>query len=341
MGYFVAGGAVVASQQFGATQTDVFSVDQNGRLNVSWGMGERGWQAAAAIGPATHVTPGGFLAASQQLGANQTDVFFVDNNGQLNVFWIDGQGAWNGPEKIGPAGIAQAGTFLAASHQCGATQTDVFLVDKDGQLNVFWVTGERAWNGPRKIGAAGIASPGSFIAASRQFGADQTDVFLVDWEGQLNVFRVTGERAWSGPEQIGPTGIAAPGSFLAASHQFGADRTGVFLVDQNGQLNVFWVTGEGAWKGPERIGPAGIADPGSFLAASRQFGANQTNVFLVDKKGQLNVFSVLGKGSWKGPEKIGPAGNAKPGSFITASQQIGAHQTDVFLIDKNGQLSVF
>ncbi|MHC5833783.1 MAG: hypothetical protein ACYT04_000000101740, partial [Nostoc sp.] len=90
-------------------------------------------------------------------GSNQTDVFLVDNNGQLNLFWVVGEGVWNGPFKLGPAGIANPGSFIAASQQFGSNQTDVFLVDNNGQLNLFWVVGEGVWNGPFKLGPAGIA----------------------------------------------------------------------------------------------------------------------------------------------------------------------------------------
>ncbi|MHC5822041.1 MAG: hypothetical protein ACYT04_40800, partial [Nostoc sp.] len=166
MGYFVAGGGIVASQQFGANQTDVFSVDQSGQLNVFWVVGEGVWQGPLTISPAGIANPGSFIAASQQFGTNQTDVFLVDKNGQLNLFWVVGEGVWNGPFKLGPAGIANPGSFIAASQQFGANQTDVFLVDKNGQLNLFWVVGEGVWNGPFKLGPAGIANPGSFIAAS-------------------------------------------------------------------------------------------------------------------------------------------------------------------------------
>lgn len=341
MGCFAPGGMVVASQQFGANQTDVFSVDSSGQLSVSWVVGEGAWNGPLKIGPSGIAAPGCFLAASQQFGANQTDVFLVDGNGQLNVFWEIGEGAWNGPLKIGPEGIATPGCFLAASQQFGANQTDVFLVDKNGQLNVFWVAGEEAWNGPVKIGPAGNAPAGAYIAASGQFGANQTDVFLLDKNGQLNVFWVVGEGAWNGPVKIGTAGNAPAGGYIAASQQFGANQTDVFVVDETGQLNVFWVVGEGAWNGPVKIGPAGVASAGSFVAASQQFGANQTDVFLLDKNGQLNVFWVVGEGAWNGPLKIGPAGIASTGGLLATSQQFGANQTDVFLLDRNGQLNIF
>jgi hypothetical protein len=113
---------------------------------------------------------GGAVTASRQFGANQADVFSVDQTGQLNVVWFDSK-VWQGPHGIGPAGFANPGSFIAASQQFGANQIDVFVVDKNGRLNVFWVVGEGVWQGPHGIGPDGFANPGSFIAASQQFGA--------------------------------------------------------------------------------------------------------------------------------------------------------------------------
>jgi hypothetical protein len=338
---FSSAGGIVASQQFGANQTDVFLVDLNGQLNVFWVEGEGGWLGPEPIGSEGVAFGASHLTASRQFGANQTDVFLVDQSGQLKVFWAVGEGAWNGPEPIGPAGMAAPGSNVAASQQFGANQTDVFFVDPNGQLNVVWVVGEGSWNGPEKIGPEGVFNPGGYLTASRQFGANQTDVFLVDLNGQLNVFWVEGEGAWNGPQKIGPTGIAYPGSSIAASQQFGLNQTDVFLVDKTGQLNVFWVVGNGAWNGPEKIGPAGFCYPGGVLAASQQFGANQTDLFLVDKTGQLNVFWVVGSGAWNGPEKIGGTGITIAGACISACRQFGANQTDVFLVDQSGRLNVF
>jgi hypothetical protein len=341
MGYFVAGGSIAASQQFSFNQTDVFAVDQNGQLTVSWVDNAGPWQGPLNIGPAGIAPAGANVAACRQFGLSQTDVFLVDNNGQLNVFWVDNAGGWNGPEKIGPAGLANPGCPLAVSQQFGLNQTDVFLIDKNGQLNVFWVDNAGPWSGPEKIGPVGNANPGSFLAASQQFGLSQTDVFLVDKNGQLNVFWVDNAGPWNGPGKIGPVGNANPGCHLAASQQFGLNQTDVFLVDKNGQLNVFWVDNAGPWSGPEKIGPAGYANPGSAVAASQQFGLSQTDVFLVDKNGQLDVFWVDNAGPWNGPEKIGPANIAIAGGALAASQQFGLSQTDVFLMDDNGRLNIF
>jgi hypothetical protein len=340
------GGPLAVSQQFGANQTNLYAIDRAGQLVVFYAQGGGHWAQRLALGPICLAHPGAAIAASQQFGANnQTDVFLIDQNGQLNVFWVEGTGDWNGPVKIGSSGIAHSGGPLAVSQQFGAdNQTNVFLVDKHGTLNVFWVEGAGNWSAPVQIGPTGVAPKGAPVAASQQFGANQTDVFLVDTNGTLNVFWVQGAGAWNGPVKIGPAGHFPTGANVAVSQQFGVDQTDVFLVDKNGQLTVFWVQGTGNWSAPVKIGPSGFAVPGAPLAVSQQFGANnQTDVFLVDKTGQLNVFWVQGTGAWNGPVKIGPAGIApsasisSKGAFVAASQQFGAtNQTDLFVINQTG-----
>lgn len=344
MGYYPAGAGVTASQQFGAgNQTDVFSVSDNGQLNVNFVDNAGEWQGPIPIGPTNFAPAGCPVVASRQFGLNQTDVFLVGNNGQLQVFWVDNAGGWGGPEGIGPANSLPAGANLATSQQFGITnQTDVFVVDKNGQLNVFWVVNAGAWGGPVKIGPSNAFTPGCPVAASQQFGiANQTDAFIVDKNGQLNVFWVTAAGAWQGPEKIGPSTFT-PGAPLAASQQFGLNQTDVFIVDKNGSINVFWVDTAGPWNGPEKL-PGSIFPAAAPLAVSQQFGCNnQTDVFCVDKTGQLRVNWVNNAGAWQGPEAIGPAGNANAGTHLATSQQFGCNnQTDVFLIDKNGQLDIF
>src|ERR1022692_4583748 len=307
-------------------QTDAFVVDNNGTLNVLWVVQAGDWGGPLGVGPAGFAPAGAAVAASQQIGLNQTDVFVVDSAGQLNVSWVDNAGAWSGPLGIGPAGIFPPGAPVAASQQIGLNQTDVFVVDNNGALNVAWVVEAGAWGGPAPIGPAGIFPPGAQVAVSQQFGAvNQTDVFVVDNAGQLNVFWVNNAGGWGGPLGIGSAGFAPAGAAVAASQQFGAvNQTDVFVVDNAGQLNVFWVQGAGGWGGPLGIGSAGFAPAGAAVAACQQFGAvNQTDAFVVDNAGQLNVFWVNNAGDWGGPLAIGPAGLAPPTAQVAASQQYG------------------
>jgi hypothetical protein len=209
-------------------------------------------------------------------------------------------------------------------------------------VNVFWVGGGGNWSvAPTLIGPANFAPKGAPLAASQRFGvADQTDIFVVDNDGQLNEFSVVGGGNWSQAKKIGPTGQFPPKAHIAVSQQFGiADQTDVFVVDNDGQLNVFWVHGAGNWsQQPTPIGAKGLAKPGAPIAVTQHFGMNdRSDVFLVDKTGTLNMFWVVGAGAWNGPRSLGPVGLASSDAFVAASQHFGeADQTDVFLLSETG-----
>jgi hypothetical protein len=257
------GGFLAVSQQFGiANQTDVFLVGNNGQLVVLFAQGAGGWGGPHNISNPNFAPNGAPLAVSQQFGiANQTDVFLVGNNGQLVVFYVEGNGNWQGPHAISATNFTIPGATIAVSQQFGiANQTDVFLVDITGQLVVFYVEGNGNWQGPHAISAANFALPGAPVAACQQQGvSNQTDVFVVDITGQLYVFWVVGNGPWNGPEKIGPVGMASPFAILAASPQFGASgQTDLFVVNQTGTNApgwpvVCWVDNGGQWNGPKAL----------------------------------------------------------------------------------------
>jgi hypothetical protein len=209
-GLFPPGGAVAASNQFGIpNQTDVFAIDKSGALKGFWITGNApDWKGPHPVSTTGLFPPGGAVAASNRFGVpEQTDVFAIDKNGTLNVFWITGnEPNWNGPRHIGQAGLFPPGGAVAVSNQFGTpSQTDVFAIDKNGTLNVFWITGnEPNWNGPLSIGKAGSFPPGGAVVASNQFGTpNQTDVFATDKDGILRVAWITGnEPALQGPVSI-------------------------------------------------------------------------------------------------------------------------------------------
>lgn len=199
---------VAVSNQFGIpNQTDVFAIDREGALTVTWVVAGGAWQGPGRIGPCGRFPPGAPVAASNQFGiANQTDVFAVDREGALNVAWVVGDGAWNGPVRISHPGVFPPGAHLAVSEQFGiGNQTDVFCIANNGGLHVSWVDGAGSWHGPAQIGSACHFCPGEPVAASNQFGIpDQTDVFVCDHEGALNGAWVVGGGTWHGPVRIGP-----------------------------------------------------------------------------------------------------------------------------------------
>ena len=60
----------------------------------------------------------------------------------------------------------------------------------------------------------------------------------------------------------------------------------------------------------------------------------QSDVYVVDTLGQLNVFSAVGSGNWSEPQTISPAGLARSGASIAVSQGLGTNdQTDLFVMN--------
>ncbi len=286
--------------------------------------------------------PGGSFAVSQRFDVNQTDLYVVSIEGQLVVFSVKGAGQWSQSAGYGPVDTAIPHTSIAVSKRFGTdNQTEVFLVAQSGQLQAF-LASTSGVSGPTAIGARGFAAKGAPLAAARQLGTAQTGVFLFDNNQQLNVFTATGTGSWNGPAKISAANFVPKGAQLAVSQLSSTNQTAVLAVDTTGTLSAFRATGTASWQGPEKIGQAEFAKPGGYIAVGQRAGsANQTDAYLVDKKGQLNVFSVQGAGSWTGPVPIGPSDFAAAGAPVAVSIQSGGSQTDVFVTDKKGTLQMF
>jgi hypothetical protein len=335
---FRPGGPFAVSQRFDVEQTDLYVVSIEGQLVVFSVKGAGRWTQSAGYGAIDMAVPHTAIAASKQFGTDkQTDVFLVAQSGQLQAFLASTSGV-TGPTPIGAKGLAAKGASLAVARAPGAVQTDVFLFDNTGQLNVFSATGTGSWQGPAKIGPANFAPKGAQLAVSQLSSTDQTTVLAVDTTGTLNGFRATGTASWQGPEKISAANFAKPGGHVAIGQRAGsANQTDAYLVDKKDQLNVFSVQGDGSWTGPVPIGPSDFAAAGAPVVVSTQSGGAQTNVFVTDKKGTVQLFSVDGGGTWSGPQQIGPPGATTSGAYIVASPQFGVKdQADIFLINQTG-----
>jgi hypothetical protein len=149
---------LAVSQQFGTDQLDVFAVDVFGTLNVFSTSGA-GW-ANQKIRPDIKLSPGTPLTASQQFitGVNQTNVMTFDPSGMMNIFSVQGAGAWNWktvepehPKTVGPwHDVGPIPCQLASSRQFAAPginsmRLDVFFIDAANHLEIFWVVESGAW----------------------------------------------------------------------------------------------------------------------------------------------------------------------------------------------------
>jgi hypothetical protein len=208
---FPPGAPIAASQQYGLYQTDVFVVDNNGGLNVLWAAGGGQWHGPAVIGNSFTFPAGANVAAGQQSGLSQTDVFAVDINGNLYVASVSGTNPWAGPSPITSGGPFPMGAPLAVSGQVSSDsvdQIDVFIVNYDGDftgnLTVMYAVGSNPWQGPARIGVSAPFPQYANLAASPQFGVypPQIDVFGVDSLGYENVAWTQWTNPWNAPVEI-------------------------------------------------------------------------------------------------------------------------------------------
>jgi len=242
-------------------QTNVFVMAADGGLNVHFVVESGAWNSMP-IGPRNVAALGTPLAAGTRSGGQgllsyETFVFFVDVTGALNAYSIGQNGMWQ-REVISAPGIFEQASSIAVSQQVGTgnansgNQLDVFAVDAQGTLNVFYTSGA-GWSS-QKIRPDIVLNPGIPVAASQQFitGVNQTDVMLFDPSGALNIFYVDGAGAWN-RTTLAVENIVSFLCPIACSRQIGSPNNDsrqldVFFVDALNQLNIYWVVEGFAWE---------------------------------------------------------------------------------------------
>jgi hypothetical protein len=82
--------------------------------------------------------PAAPVAAVYQPLNEQLEVFTVDANGTLNIVWKDNNGGWKGPLPLTLPNFTIPGASVAAIYYPTFEQLEVFVIDKNGVLNVIW-----------------------------------------------------------------------------------------------------------------------------------------------------------------------------------------------------------
>ncbi len=99
IGAFPSGAPLAVSNQFGLPdQTDVFAIDCEGALTVTWVGGDGNWNGPSRISAPLMFFQGGAVAACQEFGTEDvTLVFAITRMGAIVQFRVQGAGAWSGP----------------------------------------------------------------------------------------------------------------------------------------------------------------------------------------------------------------------------------------------------
>lgn len=279
------------------------------------------------------------VAAQDQAAPGQLDLVTVDHTGTL-LLALRRQD-WEGWLPLTPPGVAAPQSAVVMASQLPNAQLDVIFVGPDRRLQVMWVTGHDRWNGPLPLHDVAIAPPGAELAAVHQPPNDQLDVFVVGDDGALRVLWEVDEHTWSTPLSLTAAGFAPAGASVAAAQQTPNDQLDVFVVADDGSLQLVWEVDNGQWKPPIALSPPGFAPPGAPLVAVRQFPLDQLNVFVVGNDGALHVTWVEGEGNWQGPAALGPAGLAVPGAHIGAHTLGQQSRLDVVVPGADHRLYVF
>ena len=340
----IPGAGIAAAHQVNNDLLDVFYVDGNGRLYVSFVVKDGEWQGPIRITKKNIAAPGSPVATAHQVDNNQLNVFFTGVNGGLYVTWVIGDGAWQKtPYLIDKYGIVPAGAHIAADHQVDNNFLNVFLINKNRLLTTFWVEGTDPWQGPMILCPGVKALPGSPVATAHQVDNNVLNVFFTGENGGLFMTWVVGLAAWDQNHllQIGSTAIVPPGAHMAADHQLDNNHLNVFFIGRDGALYVVWVVGRGNWEIPARISPKGIALPGSPVTTDHQVNKNVLNVFFAGINGELYVTWAIGAGKWKPPVNVNYAAKMIPkgGHFITA-HQVNEDVLNIFFISEDKKLYV-
>jgi hypothetical protein len=142
----------------GYSQLDVFAVDTRGQLQIWWESQGSGWTqvpmpngsglppgAAMGVGYAQYDTPW----QNTPIG-NQLDVFVVDTNGKLQIWWVYQSGGWTHAPMpfnvILPPGAPLATGYQQFDSDTKPNQLDVFGVDTNGRIQVFWESYDGSWS---------------------------------------------------------------------------------------------------------------------------------------------------------------------------------------------------
>lgn len=135
-GFALPEASIAVCPQYGVPgQTDVFVVDELGRVCVFFNDGGEHWYGPTPISAKNFAPPGACIAASQEYGnPNQTNVFVVGKTGYLYIFFAQGGGSWQGLSSMSTERLTPGATVTVSAHFGAADDTDIFAVGPDGTL---------------------------------------------------------------------------------------------------------------------------------------------------------------------------------------------------------------
>ena len=302
----VAGAPLAAVWQPMNEQLEVFTLAKNGALFVAYKAHSREWHDPIAITPPNFASVCSHVAAVFQPLNNQLEVFAIDATGAVRVAYKAQNGTWHAPITLTLAGVAPPGAPLTVVWQPLNEQLELFWIDGNGAMRQMLKAHNQQWLPPRVITPAGYASPHSKIASVWQPLNEQLEVFVIDQRGAVKGLWKAHNGAWLNPFVVIGSGAARPGAALSAIWNPDRQMLSVATVGMDGRVLNAFKTNNGNWSPGSASSPQlhasapGVAPAGAPLAAiynpvdipvtwDNRRGGGGTEVFVLDDDQSMRV----------------------------------------------------
>ena len=307
------------------------------------------------------------------LQGTQLDGFVVDNNQQLNVFWKNTfTGVWSIAPLSSSTSIPTSSPI--ATRRVSSSELQVFVVDADGDLHMFWVTWNgwfwSSWQDGKVLGTSGSKFPQRAALTtdfqySSSTGTSRTVVFVADNASHVMMYTPSttpGAPKTSFTSSQIPGIVLQPGAPLATGHAQASGTSNVLYVfaiagnttsgvDPDDAPNIFSsyntsiasgslvamrATNFGSWSVKSitrELTPPGV--PGTGRIAALNQGANQLDIVFVSQMGRTMLYWVDASSPdawWRTPLNWLDARPGAPIAITPQSLSAGApNQIDVMV----------
>lgn len=172
---------VSTSQHYGVKgQTDVFYGGGEGGLNATYNNG-KGWRAKSRIAGIDDICQSG-IADAKHYGSRtaETDVFYANGKGELQVAWVSASS--NGWHRKHIAGqVAPNNSDVVASRDyVESGPADVFYVGVDARMHSTYSTNGGAWKDIGMSNSGNLAKSSDLAVTDGGLPSGQTGVFYTD-----------------------------------------------------------------------------------------------------------------------------------------------------------------